>query len=134
MLHIGLTGGLATGKSTVGRMLSKLGCYVIQMDDLGHKVIEPGGEAYASVVAHFGPKILQDSTPAFNSGERPIDRRRLGALVFANPAELSQLNALLHPPIRARAAALAEAFAKDHPDGLMVTEAAILIETGSYKE
>jgi dephospho-CoA kinase len=129
MLHIGLTGGLATGKSTVGRMLSELGCYVIQMDDLGHKVIEPGGEAYASVIAHFGSEILE-----FVAGQLRIDRRRLGALVFANPAELGRLNALLHPPIRARAKALADAFAKDHPDGLMVTEAAILIETKSYKE
>src|SRR6202035_1051262 len=63
-----------------------------------------------------------------------VDRRRLAARVFANPEELAKLNALVHPPVKAREQALAAGFARDHPDGIAVTEAAILVETGSYKD
>ena len=126
MLHVGLTGGLATGKSSVGRALEGLGCYVIRFDQIGHQVLDPGGEAYAGVVREFGPEILNpDGT---------VNRRALGARVFADPDLLARLNALVHPPARARARALAEAYAREHPDGIAVTEAAILIETGSYKD
>ncbi len=126
MLHVGLTGGLASGKSFVGRSLAGLGCFLIQADELGHQVIEPGGEAYESVVALFGREIL--------NADGAIDRKRLAALVFADPERLAQLNALVHPPVKAREKALAAAFARDHPDGIAVTEAAILVETGSYKD
>src|ERR1700688_1590718 len=126
MIHIGLTGGLASGKSFVGRSLAELGCFLIQADELGHQVIEPGGEAYASVVALFGPEILNP--------DGKIDRRRLAARVFSDPADLGQVNALVHPPVKARERALAAGFAREHPDGIAVTEAAILVETGSYKD
>ena len=117
MLHVGLTGGMASGKSFVGRALADLGCFLIQADELGHQVIEPGGEAHDSVLALLGT----------------VDRKRLAALVFADPKKLAQLNALVHPPVKAREKALAAAFAREHPDGIAVTEAAILVETGSYK-
>ncbi|MFM2124590.1 MAG: hypothetical protein RL328_1041 [Acidobacteriota bacterium] len=126
MLNVGLTGGLASGKSVVGRELEQLGCRVIRLDDLGHEVLLPSGEAYAKVVAAFGPSILDS--------DGSIHRRRLGQIVFADPQLLTKLNALVHPAIHARARALAEEFAATHPDGILVTEAAILIETGSYKD
>lgn len=126
MLRVGLTGGLASGKSFVGRTLAELGCYLIKADELGHQVIEPGGEAYDAVVALFGREILRP--------DGHIDRRRLAALVFGDPERLMQLNALVHPPVKARERALAAAFAREHPDGIVVTEAAILVETGSYKD
>jgi dephospho-CoA kinase len=125
MLHVGLTGGLASGKSFVGRTLADLGCFLIQADELGHQVIEPGGEAYDAVVALFGRDILNP--------DARIDRRRLAALVFADAEKLARLNALVHPPVKARERALAERFAREHPDGIAVTEAAILVETGSYR-
>jgi dephospho-CoA kinase len=125
MLHVGLTGGLASGKSFVGRTLADLGCFLIQADELGHQVIEPGGEAYDAVVALFGRDILNP--------DARIDRRRLAALVFADAEKLARLNALVHPPVKARERALAEGFAREHPDGIAVTEAAILVETGSYR-
>jgi dephospho-CoA kinase len=125
-LHVGLTGGLASGKSFVGSVLAELGCFVIRADDLGREVMQPGGEAFGAIVGEFGREIL--------SPDGSIDRRRLGALVFADPARLARLNALVHPPVRARAQALAQAFFAQHPDGIAVTEAAILIETGSYKQ
>jgi dephospho-CoA kinase len=126
VLHVGLTGGLASGKSVVARELERLGCCVIRLDDLGHEVLKPGGESYASVVAAFGPSIL--------NSDGSIDRRRLGQAVFGNPEQLAKLNGLVHPAIKGRAKAIAEGFAAAHPDGIVVTEAAILIETGSYKE
>jgi dephospho-CoA kinase len=126
MLNVGLTGGLASGKSVVGRQLEQLGCRVIRMDDLGHEVLKQGGEAYASVVAAFGPAILDP--------DGAINRRRLGQMVFGDPAQLARLNALVHPAIHARAAVLKREFSEGHPDGILVTEAAILIESGSYKD
>jgi dephospho-CoA kinase len=124
-LHVGLTGGLASGKSFVGKVLQELGCFLIQADDLGRLVMAPGGAAYDAVAREFGPAILHP--------DGSIDRRRLAAIVFSDPARLAQLNALVHPPVRARAQALAEDFFRRNPDGVAVTEAAILIEAGSYK-
>ena len=126
MLRIGLTGGLASGKSLVGRTLADLGCFLIKADDLGRMVQEPGGEAYEGIVKEFGREIL---TP-----EGAIDRRRLAALAFHDPERLKRLNALVHPPVKARERQLQEEFARRSPDGIAVTEAAILVETGTYRE
>ena len=125
MLRIGLTGGLASGKSFVGRTLSDLGCFLIKADDLGREVEEPGGEAYDGIIQEFGPAILNP--------DGSINRRRLAAEAFRDPERLKRLNALVHPPVRMRERLLQEEFEREHPDGIAVTEAAILIETGSYR-
>jgi len=125
MLRVGLTGGLASGKTFVGEALASFGCLLIQADELGHRVIEPGGEAYAAVVEEFGREILND--------EGRIDRQRLAALVFGAPERLARLNSLVHPPVVRREEELAAEFASREPRGICVVEAAILIETGSYK-
>ena len=126
MLHVGLTGGLASGKSFVGRALEDLGCYLIQADELGRQVIEQGGETYEAVVATFGREILDPNGA--------INRKRLAAIVFPDPQQLAKLNALVHPHVKIREQALAAEFGRRHPDGIAVTEAAILVETGSYKD
>ena len=130
MLKVGLTGGLASGKSFVGRCLADLGCYLIEADALGRQVLEQGGETYDHVVAAFGRGILD---PDGN-----INRRRLAKIVFADhpdaQQQLARLSALVHPHVKERERVLAAEFAKDHPDGIAVTEAAILVETGSYKD
>jgi dephospho-CoA kinase len=130
MLRVGLTGGLASGKSLVGRALADLGCYVIEADVLGRQVLEQGGETYDAVIAAFGKEILDP--------DGKINRRRLAAIVFADNADaqqqLARLNALVHPPVKLRERDLADEFARSHPDGIVVTEAAILVETGSYKD
>jgi dephospho-CoA kinase len=130
MLLVGLTGGLASGKSFVGRTLvdlgADLGCLLIQADELGREVQEPGGEAYAGIVREFGPEILNP--------DGSLDRRRLAAVAFHDPERLSTLSALVHPHVRERRRRLEEEFAGAHPHGIAVTEAAILIETGSYRE
>ena len=126
MLRVGLTGGLASGKSLVGRALQDLGCLLIQADELGHQVEQPGGAAYAGIVKEFGSNILQ--------ADGTIDRRRLAAEVFHDPERLGKLNALVHPLVHARKRQLEAEFSRQHPDGIAVTEAAILVETGSYRD
>jgi dephospho-CoA kinase len=98
---------------------------LIQADQLGHQVLEPGGEAYQLVIDEFGAGIL--------NADATIDRRALGAKVFSNPERLDKLNALVHPPVRARTKALLDQFAAAHPGGIAVIEAAILIETGGFR-
>jgi dephospho-CoA kinase len=125
MLKVGLTGGLACGKSFVGEALERYGCLLVRADQLGHEVLAPGGEAYDTVVREFGGEIV------LQSGE--IDRRALAAQVFGSPERLARLNALVHPPVVRREDSLIAEFAKREPHGIAVVEAAILIETGSYK-
>jgi len=125
MLRVGLTGGLASGKTFVGEALAALGCYLIQADELGHQVLLPGGEAYVPVVNEFGEAILDD--------EGMIDRRRLAALVFRDPARLEKLNRFVHPAVFRREHGIEEDIARRDPRAIAVVEAAILIETGSYK-
>jgi dephospho-CoA kinase len=125
MLKVGLTGGLASGKSFVGQALADLGCHLIQADELGHEVLLPGGEAFDDVIREFGSGILD--------GSGSIDRKRLAAEAFGDPQRLARLSALVHPPvIRREEALIADLEAKD-PRGIAVVEAAILIETGSYR-
>jgi dephospho-CoA kinase len=125
MLKVGLTGGLACGKSFVGEALAGYGCLLIQADELGHRVLAVGGEAYDDVVREFGTGILGPGGV--------IDRRALAAQVFGNPARLDRLNSLVHPPVLRREDELIADWARREPNGIAVVEAAILIETGSYK-
>lgn len=124
MLKVGLTGGLASGKSFVGQALAHCGCLLIQADDLGHEVLAPGGEAFDAVVKEFGRDIVADGR---------IDRRRLAARVFADPQALARLNALVHPPVIAREEKMMAEFAARQAKGIAVVEGAVLIENGSYK-
>lgn len=91
---IGLTGGIACGKSTVLAMLAALGARVIDADRATHKVQQPGTPVYREIVAAFGPQILLQPGG-------PIDRRRLGAIVFSDPAALRRLEQIVHPAVRA---------------------------------
>jgi dephospho-CoA kinase len=125
MLRVGLTGGLASGKSFVGQALADLGCYLIEADQLGHQVLLPDGEAYAGVVREFGPDILDR--------EGFIDRKKLGALVFDHPERLEKLNRLVHPPVGERQARMIAEIAQRDREAIVVVAAAILVETGSYR-
>jgi dephospho-CoA kinase len=125
MLKVGLTGGLACGKTFVGQALAALGCHLIEADQLGHEILLPGGEAYADVVREFGQAIL--------NADGTIDRKRLAAEVFGKPERLAALNRLVHPHVFARERKLIDRYAEADPRGIVVVEAAILIETGNYK-
>lgn len=124
MLLVGLTGGLASGKSFIGHVLEDCGCRLIRADDLGHEVLSANGAAYAGVLRQFGSDILKED------GE--IDRRRLGALVFGDPERLARLNELVHPHVFALQAERIAAWRRAEPRAIVVVEAAIMIETGSY--
>ena len=126
MLKVGLTGGLACGKSFVASELERLGCHVIRADDLGHEVLAPSGEAYAPTVELLGRAILDAR------GE--IDRQRVAAIVFQDAAKLAALNAIVHPAVRRRKDEIFAAVAAADPDAIAILEAAILIETGGYRE
>ncbi len=125
MLRVGLTGGLASGKSFVGEHLRQLGCHLIKADELGHAVLGVDGEAYPAVLAEFGESILNP--------DRSINRRHLAAIVFNQRERLARLNALVHPAVRERAMKLHADIAARDPEAIVVTEAAILVETGSYQ-
>lgn len=125
MLRVGLTGGLASGKSFVGQALAELGCHLIQADLLGHQVLYPGGEAYEGAIHEFGSGILEP--------DGRISRRKLAEEVFGKPDRLAVLNGLVHPPVIRREEELTAGFAKRDPGGIVVVEAAILIETGSHQ-
>jgi dephospho-CoA kinase len=125
MIRAGLTGGLACGKTFVGRVLQDAGCYVIRADELGHQVLAPDGEAYPAVVEAFGPAIL-------DAGGH-IDRKQLAAYVFDHPERLAILNSIVHPAVIRREEEFIEKVAAADPDAVVIVEAAILIETGSYR-
>jgi dephospho-CoA kinase len=124
-LVIGLTGGIASGKSTVSARLAALGAAIVDADWIGHQVIAPDGAAYRPVVETFGDGIL--------GPDRSIDRRKLGAQVFADPALLKRLNAISHP-LMARRMEQEIARLRALPAGrrppLIVLDAAILLEAG----
>jgi len=125
MLRVGLTGGLASGKTFVGHALAELGCHLIEADELGHQVLLPSGEAYDAVVNEFGEEILDE--------DRHIVRRKLGALVWDNPERLAKLNSLVHPVVIARQQEIIAKIERNDPAAIVVVEAAILVETGSYR-
>jgi len=125
VLHVGLTGGYGTGKTFVGEALAALGCHLVCADLLGHQVLAPEGEAYAPVIAEFGSSILAPGGA--------IDRRRLAALVFDDPERLARLNGLVHPAVIRRIEELRRQFEAQDPNGIIVVEAAILIETGVHR-
>lgn len=120
---IGLTGGIAAGKSTVSTRLATLGAHVIDADRVGHRILMRGGEAFAAVAAAFGSEILDEA------GE--IVRARLGRLVFGDPARLAELNRLTHPPMAVRMRReVEEVRARPAPPPFIVLDAAVLFEAG----
>lgn len=119
MLSIGLTGGIASGKSVLSARFRELGAVVIDADQLARDVVAPGTAGLAAVVAAFGAGILRpDGT---------LDRPALGAIVFGSPERLADLNAILHPLVRAAAQALA---ADAEPGSIVVQDIPLLVETG----
>lgn len=125
MLKVGLTGGLASGKSFIGVELERLGARVLQADKLGHLVLMPDGEAYQDVIDHFGRETL--------NSDGSIDRKKLGAIVFNDSNKLEQLNTLVHPHVFTRQKQFFYDVEADNPAAVAVVEAAVMVETGSYK-
>jgi dephospho-CoA kinase len=122
MLRVGLTGGIACGKSQVLRRLAEGGVPTLDLDSVAHELMEPGGAAYEEVVAAFGGATL--------GPDGRVDRQALGARVFADPEARARLNAIVHPKVRAEEAR--RAALHSGRGALFVTDAALLVETGLH--
>ena len=122
MRRVGLTGGIASGKTSVAEQLAARGAVVIDADVLAREVVEPGTPGLAAVVQRFGDEVLTDGQ---------LDRARLGALVFADPDARRDLERIVHPAVRARAAEL-EGQAPD--DAVVVHVIPLLVETGQGQD
>jgi dephospho-CoA kinase len=120
MLAVGLTGGIGSGKSTVARLLAGRGAVVVDADLLARQVVEPGSAGYQAVLDRFGPAVA--------GPDGGLDRRALADLVFADPSALADLNAIVHPAVRAAIAGrLAEL---REGDGVVVLDIPLLVESG----
>src|SRR5438270_8569489 len=120
MLVIGLTGGIGAGKSTVSRLLAERGAVILDADVYAREVVEPGGPAYQGVVDRFGPDVVL--------ADGALDRAALASIVFADPAALADLNALVHPAVGAVIASrLAEEAQTDH---VVILDVPLLVESG----
>lgn len=122
MLIVALTGGIAAGKSVVARFLEERGCAVHSADQAAHEVMAPGSGAWERLRAHFGPGILNP--------DRTIDRRRLGAIVFADEAKRRFLNSVVHPLVLEKKKEIIARLEKEGKTKIFVSEAALTIEAG----
>jgi len=122
MLNAGLTGGIATGKSTVARMLVDRGALLIDLDELAHEVEAPGGEVWTRIVRRFGEGIL--------SADGTIDRRKLGAIVFADPEKLKLLNGIVHPAVFDKWKERLREIREKAPRAVVLSAIPLLIEAG----
>jgi dephospho-CoA kinase len=125
MLRLGLTGGIASGKTAVAAMLREMGFAVLDADSLAHTLIEPGEPAYDEVVREFGASIL-------DAGNR-VDRTKLASVVFADPAKLVRLNAIVHPRVEAVIHQQFAEWSRNSMRDAAFVEAALLVEAGYHK-
>jgi len=121
---IGLTGGIASGKSTVSGILREKGAYIIDADEISKTLVEPGKPAYLEIVKHFGQEILNE--------DGSLRRKKLGRIVFADKEKLALLNKITHPKIIEEIKRRLEE-ATNRNENVVVIDAALLIELGLYK-
>lgn len=121
-LLVGLTGSIATGKSTVSRMFAHLGARVIDADLLAREVVMPGQPAYARIVEEFGPQVVQE--------DGSLDRKALGALVFGDAAKRKRLEEITHPAIGLRQQRILSVLDEEAFEGVVIWDAALLVEGG----
>jgi dephospho-CoA kinase len=126
MLIVGLTGGIASGKSLVTGIFKNLGAHIIDADRIVRELLEPGQDAWKEVSEYFGDDIMMP--------DRGIDRRKLGQIVFSDPAKRAWLNQCLHPRVFEAYAAQVKRLRARTPDAIVVFDAALLMETGFHKK
>ena len=125
MLKVGLTGSIAVGKTFVLGVLRELGCYVIDADAIAREVVVPGRQGLNAVVEAFGSEIVK--------GDGTLDRAKLGSIVFADEVKRLRLNSILHPFIIAEEDQRLREWEQQDPKGIVVVDAALMIESGGYK-
>ena len=123
MLKLGLTGGIASGKSVVGEMFVRLGAHLIQSDAVAHALREPGQPVYDKIVAAFGPAILNP--------DKTINRARLAEAAFGQPPRVQELNAIVHPAVIAHENQWMEEIGSRDPQAIAIVEAALILEAGA---
>ncbi len=125
MLRVGLTGSIAVGKSFVASVFTELGCHVLDADQTAREVVMPGTPGLKTLVQEFGQKILSE--------DGTLDRKALGAIVFADEEKRQRLNHILHPFIIARQDEILNEWEREDPRGIGIVDAALMIESGGYK-
>lgn len=125
MLHVGLTGNIASGKSSAAVFFAELGAHVIDADRVAHLLLQAGTPVYRKIVDAFGERILG------SAGE--IDRRILGRIVFSNADKRLLLNSLTHPAVETEILRRIGELEQSAPSGIIIVDAALMIETGGYK-
>jgi dephospho-CoA kinase len=125
MLVVGLTGGIATGKSTVAQMFKRCGAIIIDADQLARDVVRPGKPAWREIVKVFGEGVLNPN--------RSINRHALGKIVFHNRRKLRRLEHIIHPRVAREQQRLARRIAERSPDAVIVYEVPLLFESGAHK-
>jgi dephospho-CoA kinase len=122
MRVIALTGGIASGKSTVSRRLASMGAHIVDADLLSREAVAPGSPGLSKVVERFGPAVL--------AGDGSLDRAALGTIVFSDAAARADLNAIVHPEVRRLAAERLAAIGRTASDAIAVYDVPLLVETG----
>lgn len=125
MLRVGLTGSIGVGKSFVAAVFIELGCHVLDADQTAREVVMPGRPGLKALTEAFGEDILNT--------EGTLDRKRLGARIFADQNERQRLNHILHPFIIARQDEILNGWEAEDPHGIGIVDAALMIESGGYK-
>ena len=123
MLKLGLTGGIASGKSVVGEMFLKLGAHLLQADAVAHWLMQPGRAVYEEVVRRFGREIL--------NADRSINRPRLAEAAFGTPPRVKELNEIVHPAVVAHQNEWMEEIGQRDPKAIAIVEAALILEAGA---
>jgi dephospho-CoA kinase len=122
MMHVGLTGGIGSGKSTVAALFQKHGAFVIDYDYLAHVVVEPGKPAWKDIVDFFGHSILKD--------DRTLDRPRIGQIVFADNEKRKKLESFIYPRLGEEYSSRIEVVLAKNPDAIVMADVPLLIEKG----
>jgi len=123
MYLIGLTGGIASGKSVVSRHLAGLGAIHVDADALAREIVEPGTEGLSRIAAEFGPSVM--------SSDGSLDRSALAAVIFSDPERREALNAITHPAVWKRAKQLFNEAAADDPHAVVVYDVPLLVEASA---
>lgn len=126
MLNVGLTGGIASGKSTVAKMFQEKGAHLIDFDVMVRSVEEPGAPAWKKIVECFGSKILNE--------DRTINRKKLGAIVFCDKEKLEKLNGIVHPVIFEEWKRQIADIREKIPNAIVISDIPLLIEAGKVDE
>ena len=134
MLKVGLTGGIASGKSVVGEMFLALGAHLVQADRIAHSLMQPGETVYNEVVRHFGREIL--------NADGSVNRGKLAEVAFSSPANgensrvsrIDELNRIVHPAVLRSQSEWMEAIGQQNPHAVAIVEAALILEAGAKNQ